>query len=125
MGLREKASTLKKLQNHLIGVEQGDQLLFSDFEDHGPMWAGKGARRSRTTVTFSEPFRKPPTVHVALCMIDMDHQTNQRMDLRAESVTATDFEIVLRTWGDTRIARLRANWMAIGEVTHEDDWDVP
>ncbi|MFT7047363.1 MAG: hypothetical protein ACJAYH_002651, partial [Celeribacter sp.] len=26
--------------------------------------------------------------------------------------------------GDTRVARVRADWMAIGPVRHADDWDV-
>jgi hypothetical protein len=32
---------------------------------------------------------------------------------------------VFRTWGDTRIARVRIAWMAIGELSEGDDWDVP
>jgi hypothetical protein len=32
--------------------------------------------------------------------------------------------IVFRTWGDTRVARVRADWLAIGEVRGEDDWQV-
>ncbi len=33
-------------------------------------------------------------------------------------------EIVFRTWSDTRIARIRADWMAIGSTRGEDEWDV-
>jgi hypothetical protein len=39
-------------------------------------------------------------------------------------VTTEGFEIVFRTWGDTRIARIRADWMAIGAVRDEDEWDL-
>jgi len=39
-------------------------------------------------------------------------------------VTATGFEIVFRTWADTRIARIRADWIAIGPARDEEDWDV-
>jgi hypothetical protein len=31
---------------------------------------------------------------------------------------------VFRTWGDSRVARIRADWMAIGEVSGEDDWEM-
>ncbi|MEC8667985.1 MAG: H-type lectin domain-containing protein [Pseudomonadota bacterium] len=34
------------------------------------------------------------------------------------------FDIVFRTWGDSRIARARVGWMAIGEVGAPGDWDV-
>lgn len=114
---------MKKLQNHRIGVDQGDVLLFSDFEDGGEMWVGTGERRASVEVRFSETYRSPPAVHVSLSMWDMDQTTNSRADVRAEEVTTQGFNIVLRTWGDTRIARARAVWLSIGEVAHTDDWD--
>lgn len=115
---------MKKLQNHRIGVDQGDVLLFSDFEDGGDMWEGSGARRASREVRFSEPYRLPPTVHVGLSMWDMDQTTNSRTDVRAEEVSEQGFNLVFRTWGDTRIARARAVWLSIGEVAHNDDWDI-
>jgi len=53
---------MKRFRNHMLGVEQGDLLLFSDFEDDGPMWSGSGDREHRTSVTFSETFRSEPAV---------------------------------------------------------------
>jgi hypothetical protein len=32
--------------------------------------------------------------------------------------------LVFRTWADTRVARIRADWTAIGAVRDEEDWDV-
>jgi hypothetical protein len=46
------------------------------------------------------------------------------MDISADLVTAEGFEIVFRTWGDTRIARVRADWLAIGALPNDDDWEV-
>jgi hypothetical protein len=54
----------------------------------------------------------------------MDGNTNQRADLRAEKITARGFDLVFRTWGDSRVARIRADWMAMGELTAEDDWEL-
>jgi hypothetical protein len=54
----------------------------------------------------------------------MDQKTNSRVDLVAENITTEGFHIVFRTWGDTRIARVRADWMAIGAVQDEDNWEV-
>jgi hypothetical protein len=80
------------------------------------MWSGTGPRETRLNVTFSERSATLPVVHLAMSMWDTDGDTNQRADLRAEAITDTGFEIVFRTWGDSRVARIRADWMAIGEV---------
>ncbi len=115
---------MKKLRNHLIGIDQGDALMFSDFEDDGEMWTGTGPRRAYKAVQFHQHFKSAPTVHVSLSMWDMDQMTNQRADIRAEDITREGFQLVFRTWGDTRVARARASWLAIGEVPHDDDWDI-
>jgi len=75
-------------------------------------------------VAFKPAFHRAPAVTVGISMWDMDHKTNSRADISAENVTARGFHIVFRTWGDTRIARIRADWMAIGAVRDDDDWDV-
>ena len=115
---------MKRLQNHLIGVDQGTLVMFSDFEDGGEMWTGKGPRQRRHAVSFREAFRQPPSVFVTLSMWDMDQESNVRADITAENISESEFEVVFRTWGDTRVARVRASWMAIGELKHPDEWDL-
>jgi hypothetical protein len=108
----------------LIGIEQGTRILFSDFVHDGAMWTGSGPREVRQHEVFKEAFTAPPAVTVGISMWDMDHKANSRVDISAESITETGFEIVFRTWADTRIARIRADWLAIGPARDEDDWDV-
>lgn len=115
---------MKRLRTPLLGIDQGSRTLFSDVEHDGPMWTGEGPREVRVRVTFSERFRSAPVVQVGMSMWDTEGQTNQRGDLRAEAITETDFEIVFRTWGDSRVARIRADWLAFGELPGEDDWDL-
>ena len=115
---------MKRIRNHLVGVDQGSSVLFSDFEHDGEMWTGNGPRMHRKKVKFGETFRAPPSVQVTLSMWDMDQKTNQRADISAEKITEKGFDIVFRTWGDTRVARVRADWLAIGELKHEDEWDL-
>ncbi len=115
---------MKRLRNHYIGVDQGSLVMFSDFEDGGKMWSGEGDRTRRRKVRFAEPFRSVPSVQVSLGMWDTDHGQNQRADICAEKVTETGFDLVFRTWGDSRVARVRADWMAIGELNHVGDWDL-
>ncbi|MDF0601500.1 H-type lectin domain-containing protein [Psychromarinibacter sp. C21-152] len=115
---------MKRLRNHHIGVDQGSVLMFSDFENGGRMWSGDGARQRRKKVKFAESYRAPPAVHVSIAMWDTDGNTNQRADIAAEKITETGFELVFRTWGDSRVARVRADWMAVGELRHADDWEL-
>lgn len=88
------------------------------------MWTGEGPRMVRHPVRFDDPFLESPAVHVAIGMWDIADGANQRADISAENVTPAGFEIVFRTWGDTRVARVRAEWLAIGPVPYEGDWDL-
>ena len=115
---------MKRIQGHLLGIDHGLVNLFSDFATDGEMWTGEGTRERRQRVSFSEPFKEPPVVQVALSLWDMDAGTNVRADIGAEDVDETGFNIVFRTWGDTRVARVRMSWTALGEVRGDDDWDV-
>ncbi|MHA6264919.1 H-type lectin domain-containing protein [Arenibacterium sp. CAU 1754] len=115
---------MKRLSNHLIGVEQGDVVIFSDFEDGGDMWTGSGPRERRRAVTFSTAFTQIPSVQTSVSLWDVDTASAMRAEVLAENITTTGFDIVFRTWLDTRIARIRVAWMAIGELEHEDNWDI-
>lgn len=98
--------------------------MFTDFEDNGPMWAEEGPREARLKIKFSEAFQSAPVVHVGLSMWDTIGDTNQRSDLRAEKITAKGFDLVFRTWGDSRIARVRADWIAFGELSDDEAWEL-
>lgn len=115
---------MKKLHSHTIGVDSGDLVLFSDYEDGGEMWTGRGQRERRRHIKFSEKFEKVPTVQLTPSLWDLDATTVVRADFSTESVTRSGFDMVFRTWGDTRVARMRISWMAIGMLREDDDWDV-
>lgn len=115
---------MKCLSSHTIGMNQGTFELFSDFQDGGEMWTGSGPRKVSRAVEFSEAFSTQPMVHVSLSMWDMGNGSNARADIRAENVTVTGFDLVFRTLSDTRIARVSASWLAIGEVADPDQWQL-
>lgn len=115
---------MQKVSSTRIGIAQGSLVLFSDYQDGGVMWTGEGPRELRRAVMFGEAFREVPAVQVSLSMWDIDQKHNGRMDISADMVTVEGFVIVFRTWGDTRVARVRADWLAIGGCAHEDDWEV-
>lgn len=117
-------ATMKRLGHHAIGIDQGDVFLFSDFERDGEMWSGTGPRQTRAHVAFSNRFLDLPAVTVGLSMWDMSNTSNARADVSAEDVTPDGFAIVFRTWGDTRIARVRVSWQAIGPVQDDEIWTL-
>ena len=106
------------------GVAQGDVEVFSEFDSGGSMWTGTGARERRLSVRFNHPFRAMPAVQVTASLMDMHQDTAHRSELVAENISETGFDVVFRTWSDSRVARVRAAWMAIGDLPFEDDWDV-
>lgn len=113
---------MRRFNTSSLGILQGSRVLFSDFADGGVMWTGQGSRESRFIVTFKEAFLEPPVVMVGLSMWDIDNMHNSRVDISAEAITPQGFHIVFKTWGDTRVARVRADWTAMGQVRGEDDW---
>lgn len=115
---------MRRLSNHLIGIDQGSEMLFSDFEDGGPMWTGHGPREVRRRVAFSRPFRSPPAILTGLALLDVDAGANLRLDLSHADVTREGAALILKTWGDSRVARIRADWTAIGAVGGPDEWDL-
>ncbi|MDF0597866.1 H-type lectin domain-containing protein [Psychromarinibacter halotolerans] len=115
---------MKRLKNHLVGVDQGSVPMFSDFENDGEMWTGDGPRKCSRRITFAEAYQTPPSVHVSISMWDTGADRNQRADISAESISTTGFDLVFRTWGDSRVARIRADWLAIGALHDDDTWDV-
>ncbi|WP_282091099.1 H-type lectin domain-containing protein [Epibacterium ulvae] len=114
---------MKRLRNPRTGIDQGDVLVFSDFQEGGEMWTGRGQREKRCTVLFSDSFASTPSVQISVSLWDIDTSVTARAEILAENITKSQFEIVFKTWGDSRIARIRASWLAIGELPYEDDWD--
>jgi hypothetical protein len=115
---------METFESRLLGIDQGEVTLFSDYENGGPMWTGNGPRARRHKVRFSAPFAARPAVHVSVTLWDFDQGTNTRADLAAERVTREGFEIVFRTWADTRVARIRVAWTALGQMPNPDDWQL-
>jgi hypothetical protein len=115
---------MRRFRSNSIGIDQGEIVLFSDFENDGAMWSGQGPRLSRTDVSFREGFFAPPVVQVALSMWDISNIATSRADVQAANISKDGFSIMFRTWGDTKIARVRVSWIAIGELHDADDWHI-
>ena len=35
---------MKKIRNNLVGIDQGSEMLFEDYDTGGEMWTGTGQR---------------------------------------------------------------------------------
>lgn len=115
---------MHRLHSGLVGIDHGDVVLFSDFEDDGQMWRGDGPRQSRAPVKFAQSYAKPPHVQVTISMWDISNNSNIRADVQAENITENGFDIVFRTWADTQVARVRVAWTSFGELPNDDGWDL-
>lgn len=115
---------MRKLDSNAIGIDQGDVVLFSDFEHDGEMWTGDGPRNTRLAVKFTEKYIAEPQVYVSVSMLDISNSGNSRFDVQAENITNAGFDIVFRTWGDTQVARCRVAWHSIGAARAEEIWDL-
>lgn len=115
---------MKKFEIGTLGIDSGEEVLFSHFQDNGAMWVGDGQREVRIAVVFSERFNAEPVVNVAVSMFDASKGANIRFEIRPEKVTPKGFDIVFRTWGDSKFARARASWQAIGTLSTEEVWDI-
>ncbi|MBU2980958.1 H-type lectin domain-containing protein [Lentibacter algarum] len=107
-----------------VGVAQGNDVIFEHYQEGGEMWTGTGNREARKWIAFQEPFKSAPSVQCSLTLWDVDSATNLRADIEAENIGETGFHLVFRTWGDSKIARIRASWLAIGSVPDDDAWEV-
>ncbi|WP_106746094.1 H-type lectin domain-containing protein [Yoonia maritima] len=115
---------MHRLSSGTVGIDHGEVVLFSDFEDDGAMWRGEGPRQSRAKVKFKATYGSPPHVQVSMSMWDISNSTNTRADVQAENITEDGFEIVFRTWADTQVARVRVAWTSFGELPHDEGWEL-
>jgi hypothetical protein len=106
-------STLKA--NGLLFISARGEL-FNHCDNDGPMWSGRDDRVFRLEVVFDAAFDAPPLVTIGLSGVDVAHEQNARLVIEAEAISEKGFEVVLRTWSDTRIGRASVNWMAVGPL---------
>lgn len=115
---------MRKLHRGVSAIADGEALLFSHFADGGEMWTGQGERTVSRELRFDGAFLEPPAVRLWVALWDVCNEANLRLDLRADNIGCESFLAVASTWGDSRIARLRIAWLAIGVVADDERWDV-
>tara|TARA_R110002012_G_scaffold90404_1_gene221059 strand:- start:844 stop:1197 length:354 start_codon:yes stop_codon:yes gene_type:complete len=115
---------MQRFRSSSFGVDQGEVILFSDFEHDGEMWTGSGPREYSKFVAFRQSFLSPPLVHLGISMWDISNRANARADIQTGSIKPEGFTVIFRTWGDSKVARIRVSWLAMGDLFEEDDWRI-
>jgi hypothetical protein len=47
-GNRKPIGKMRKLNSGVVGIDHGEVIMFSGFEDDGQMWRGNGPRKSNS-----------------------------------------------------------------------------
>ncbi|XP_013413867.1 uncharacterized protein LOC106176159 [Lingula anatina] len=63
-------------------------------------------------VRFNPPFRKTPTVMVAISHLDIWNGQNTRATTYASGLSPHGFNVNIKTWSNTHMYRVEVNWMA-------------
>jgi len=67
-------------------------------------------------VQFDTPFSNIPVVQVGLSGFDIDNRDSARISVLTDAITAETFNIVIKTWRNTRIYSAEISWIALGQV---------
>lgn len=103
----------------LVRVQSG-VIVVSDAEahesglattDNGSCSIARGLSGAR--VDFGEPFASPPEVLVSLTQIDQETRGAAILRIVVTAIDAGGFNYDLHTWCNTRVARVRAEWIAV------------
>jgi hypothetical protein len=86
-----------------------------------PFHNGTGERFYRKRITFKRPFQQTPEVTVSIAGIDIAAGKNARLRVHAEKADAQGFELVIETWWDTQMWRVKAAWVAHVETPSKPD----
>jgi len=65
-------------------------------------------------VKFDKSYSVQPKVFASVTLIDFSEGSDHRLKLNITNITTTGFDITLATWCNTKMSKVRANWMAFG-----------
>ena len=74
-----------------------------------------GDRKIRKEISYKK-FSKSPTVVLGVVGLDVDKRFNTRYKIWVENVTDNGCDVIFRTWADTDIYLLEAQWIAYGPM---------
>ena len=76
------------------------------------MMDGRGERSVTIHINFDKKYEKIPKVMVSISLLDTEKNTNLRINVYAEHINTSGFDLIIYTWDDTRIFRIKATWIS-------------
>jgi hypothetical protein len=81
----------------------------------GELSSGNNWERTYTLYRqFRQAFSSPPSVITAISLLDQDDDHNVRISVYAANVTTVGFNLIFRTWNNTKVYGVASAWTAIG-----------
>ncbi len=96
-----------------IATSSGITCVGHETEDWN-LATGEGLREFLWPITFEFPFGAPPVVQLSLSGFDLDQRDSSRISIAPANIGPQGFDLVIRTWENSRVYRVEASWIAIG-----------
>jgi hypothetical protein len=101
------------IQNGYTSIQTGEWFVeFFAYNEYRHMQDGRGERSVTKHINFDVPFKKTPKVMVSITLLDTEQSTNLRLNVYAEHVNSSGFDLRIATWDNTRLYRTRASWIS-------------
>ena len=95
----------------LVVLESGEFSRVFDTD----MKNGSGERSSVETISFNQNLKHIPTVLTSISGLNTDSDFNSRIEAKAENITTTGFDLVMRTWRHSKVLFIKVNWIALSK----------
>jgi hypothetical protein len=81
------------------------------------MNTGKGERTYEERIYFEEKYEKIPHVMTSISGLDEDNKDSSaiRIELKEEKIDTAGFNLIIRTWDDSRLFNIKVTWTAFGQ----------
>ncbi len=96
-----------------MNIQSGKEIVFQHYPSK-PMWTGSGDREVRKTFKFRKRFKSDPTVVASIAGFDVDDKTNARVEVDVVHASEDHFDVRVKTWSNTKLARVSISWIAYG-----------
>ncbi|XP_056013366.1 uncharacterized protein LOC130046504 [Ostrea edulis] len=111
--ISELSSMISSMRTQINHLQRSSKFRcetgrFSKYNSPPPKWPF--AQR----VVFKIPFQNAPTVTYGLYLLDVGSSSNTRVSSSTSSITKEGFQLVLRSWADTKLYGAGIMWMACG-----------
>jgi len=107
----------KKLKEQIsqkdIKIQSGEYLATFFFDNkNNYMYNSTGTRSFTQRIYFNEVYEKIPNVMVSINGLDSDKDRNLRINVFAEHIDTSGFNLKIITWDNTALYRVKSSWIA-------------